>query len=405
MQENKDVIYTKFGWIDLSNLVKRNQSYNWNASVGKTIDFEYQGIKATLMIKEKVSQQYVKVDVDGYIKDKIIYVGQIKHNRLGDCVNVITSRFKYNSGDIVNNIQVLECVHDKNGHKYYHCKCLIDGYEWDLREDHLKNGHGCPVCVNKVVMKGVNDIATTNPEYIKYFIDVNDAYIHTASSNKYIKFKCPYCGDIKKHRIADITERGFSCMACGDSVSYPNKYMYNFLKQLFDSKEIQLEHKFDWSKFVPVSWNSEGKLMRYDVYIPMFNMIIENHGAQHYDKTGFNSKEPLWKIQENDKAKRQVAIDNDIYYYIEIDCRNSESNYIKNSIMNSELPNIFGFNESDIDWDECDKYASGSLLIKASEYWNSGTYNIKEIANQFGLHPDTIRRYIKKARSLNLIES
>ena len=108
-------------------------------------------------------------------------------------------------------------------------------------------------------------------------------------------------------------------------------------------------------------------------------------------------------IKENDRAKRQVAIDNGIYYYIEIDCRKSESEYIKNSIMNSELPNIFDFSEQDIDWNECDKYASGSLFMHTAEFWNAGVHDKKEIAKHLGLHHLTIYRYLKRANSLNLL--
>lgn len=405
--EKRDIRYTKFGWVDLSNLERHKKCYNWDASIGKTVDFEYQGIKATLKIKEKVSSQYVKIDVDGFVKNKIIYVGQIKHNRLGECVNVITARYKYNIGDIIGNLKLIGMSRQANdaSKKYYRCRCLLDGYEWDLREDHLKNGHGCPVCANKVALKGINDIATTNPESVKYFVDIQDAYTHTFQSNKSVKLKCPNCGFEKMYKLNDFSTRGFSCPQCGDKVSYGNKYMFNFLKQLFPISEIKSEHRFKWSLCVPTRFQPTGKAMQYDIYLPMFNMIIENHGVQHYKECGLSKFISLEDTQENDRRKRQAAIDNGIYYYIEIDCSQSKSAYIKNSIMNSELPNVFGFTENDIDWDECDKYASGSLLIESAKIWNTNIQNAEEIAKQFGMHHSTISRYLRKARSLDLLTS
>ena len=41
---------------------------------------------------------------------------------------------------------------------------------------------------------------------------------------------------------------------------------------------------------------------------------------------------------------------NGIDTYIELDCRFSECKWIKDSIMNSELPGIFNFTEKDVDW-------------------------------------------------------
>ena len=49
------------------------------------------------------------------------------------------------------------------------CKCKIDGYEWDALPSHLLNGSGCPVCSNRVIIHGINDVATTHPNFIIYF--------------------------------------------------------------------------------------------------------------------------------------------------------------------------------------------------------------------------------------------
>ncbi len=46
-------------------------------------------------------------------------------------------------------------------------KCLVDGYEWSAPIAKRHNGRKCPVCTNQVVMKGINDLSTTNPQLAK----------------------------------------------------------------------------------------------------------------------------------------------------------------------------------------------------------------------------------------------
>ena len=48
-------------------------------------------------------------------------------------------------------------------------KCNTCGYEWETTPNHRTNrrGTGCPVCANKIVVKGINDLATTHPDIAK----------------------------------------------------------------------------------------------------------------------------------------------------------------------------------------------------------------------------------------------
>ena len=403
---------TKYGWVDLSNLTTKGHGlYDWEASVGATVPFEYCGIQNVITIKKKISAQYVLIDIPNYVENRKIYVGQIKNNQLGACLNFVVSEFRYDTGDIIGNIKILDRYieypkNNKGGkHKYYHCKCLIDNYEWNLREDHLQNGVKCPVCNGNVAMRGVNDFATITPHLVKYFDNIEDAYNNCANSNKKFLLKCPRCGKTKYQALNNLQKNGFSCTYCSDGISYPNKFVRNFLSQILSIDSIKNEYVFEWSKSVPVSWNPNGKKMIYDIYLPEFNIIIENQGAQHYRNTAFSKKVSLEQIQENDQAKRRVAIENGILSsnYIELDCAISDKDYIKNSIMNSPLPSLLKFTINDIDWDKCDRYASGSVLIDTCDLWNSGIKSKTQIGNIMGLHPSTIDRYLKKAKTLNLL--
>ena len=150
MEEGTMIKQTDSGWVDLSNLVYFNtgKTVDWNKSVGKTVDFQYDDITATLTIAGKSDDvQYVYVDVPGYAQHYRIYVGQIRHGQLGGVVKKITSDFKYEVGDIVDGLLIIN-RHRKPGYKYYDYRCTIDQYEGTIREDHLVNRHGCPVCHN-----------------------------------------------------------------------------------------------------------------------------------------------------------------------------------------------------------------------------------------------------------------
>lgn len=398
---------TKNGWIDLSNLKTRGKSLDWEKSVGVTIPFQYDDVVSELYIKEKVSSQYVLIDIPGYVENVQIYVGQIKNNQLGALIGARRSDFRYDSGNVVGDIKILEAIYkpDKHDKKYYRCKCLIDGYEWELRESHILAGIGCPVCAGKAVMRGYNDIATERPDLIKYFRNVEDAYVYRTHSNKYIDFQCPHCGLIKKRQIQDVVCRGFSCSRCGDGKSYPNKFVFNVLLQLLGEDGFEDEYVFEWSKSVSVPWKPEGKKMVYDLYVPQYSMITENHGAQHYVARGFGTLADVDAIQQNDAEKRNLAFANGISTYIELDCRESSMDFIKHSIMTSELPTIIGFSENDVDWNLCDRYASGSLLVDSCRLWNAGEYDKKIIAKELNVHPSTVSKYLTKGRKLGLIAS
>lgn len=391
---------TRFGWVDLSNLCRKGNVFDWDQSVGKSIPFCYKDITSEIIITEKPHAQYVYIDIPGYITHHYIYVGQLKKGQLGQCLGIYD--YKYDIGDTIDNLIILDKFKrfEPHSHKYYRCQCSIDGYEWDLREEHIVNGVRCPVCQNILVMPGRNDIATTAPWMTPYFANPSDAKKYTAYSNKKVLFRCDRCGRQKEMLISDVARRGFSCSICSDGISYPNKFIYSLLSQL--GIVFQSEARFEWAAHVPVSWAPEGKRMIYDIYIPSHNIIIENQGMQHYESNGV--MEGVEQQIENDSAKRDVAIHNGVLTsnYIQLDCRYSTIEHIKRSVMKSNLPKLLNFIEDDIDWQQCAKFATSSMVFDAYKLHLSGV-SVEDIAQKMQLHRDTIRRYIRTAKQLNLV--
>jgi hypothetical protein len=152
--------------------------------------------------------------------------------------------------------------------------------------------------------------------------------------------------------------------------------------------EFEVQKKFDWS---------DNK--RYDFFVPSLNCIIETHGNQHYADVNFNSRgRSLEEEQENDSLKEKLAKDNGIEYYIVIDCRKSQIEYIKNNIENSILTKYFNINN--VEWFKCHESACKSFVRIACDLWESGIKSTKEIGIILKLTYPTVIRYLKQGASL-----
>jgi hypothetical protein len=173
---------------------------------------------------------------------------------------------------------------------------------------------------------------------------------------------------------------------CGDEIEVfvsKNGYYDSYEKLCF--VKIGKEHDVNDGKWQP--------------YGSKYNMIIETHGLQHYecvfDGTS-NKVRSFEQEQKNDLFKKQLAIDNKINYYIELNCSKSNKEFIYKSIIDSNILTIFQVNQSDIDIDMADKFATSNIVKQCAKLWENGA-RITEISNIFKIHHDTVRRYLRKA--------
>lgn len=241
------------------------------------------------------------------------------------------------------------------------------------------------------VVKGKNDLWTTAPDIAKLLLNPEHGYYLSKQSHKKDDFVCPFCGTISNRIVKSVTNYGFKCPVCSDGVSYPEKFVANLLKQL----NIDFRHdiSFEWS-------NSK----RYDFYIKDLSLIIETHGIQHYsdDKTFFNRNDSLEKERNNDIYKRELALKNGIEKYIELDCRYSDFDYIKNSIINSELNMLLYL--SNINWNSIEENCIKSKVTEVCDIYNSGIKNLSDIANIVNLHISTVTDYLKRCNKIGLCD-
>lgn len=282
--------------------------------------------------------------------------------------------------------------------KGYWFKCL-DNPE---HESELKNISSFTVGeVNHLVdCLQCKSIFITHSELICFLVNQEDAYKYSHGCGKRIPMRCPDCGYEKELVLRTLVRQGFGCPKCGDGVSYPNKFCFNFLediKNLNKIKDFETEKTFDWLKY---EFKNKIHKAFLDFYFE-FNdnkYVIEMDGYFHTkdnSMSGQTKEESLYIDNEKDRLCRE----NDIKI-LRIDSLKSEWQYIKNNIMNSELPSLLNFKETDINWMKCHEFACNSFVKVVCDLWNNGIKSTKEIAGKIKLHSATISRYLKKGTEL-----
>ena len=388
--------------MDLSTIPKRGKSYDWKNSIDCKCRFVYEDINGEVEIVEYNNTRHITIKYKDKIKE--IAMSSFLNGMIGGLLNVRTTDFKINIGtDFIGdkrNITIIDREYrsDKSGKslKWYKYKCNICTFDYGWHtEDHILKEIGCSCCSGHICVKGINDIATKHPELVKYFVNAEDSYNTTCHNRTEYLMKCPNCGNTKLLTTEKLSSRGYACEECGDGSSYGEKYLYSLLSQL--NINFIVEYNRTSSK-----WCNN---YRYDYYILSKNMIIEVHGLQHYQTSRKSSGKYRGFEEEhiNDLAKEKLAKENNIDNYIVIDARKSESEFIKNSILQSKLPELFDFNENDIDWNKCIEYTATSKVVEVCNYKNNhmelSTVKISEV---FKVHSCTIQKYLQRGAKLGI---
>lgn len=174
------------------------------------------------------------------------------------------------------------------------CKCLVCGNIWDATPNKLKAGRGCPQCkiandserLRKTQEKFCEDVYSRFPD-----IEIISQYI---SAKKPIKFRCKNCGLEQEVNNADkliIGERG--CSHC--RASKGERLISTFLSR----NNIQ----FETQKMFPQC--KDERPLRFDFFLPSYQLCIEYQGEQHYRPVDFTGHNPDTKIEKyNSLCKR-----------------------------------------------------------------------------------------------------
>jgi transposase len=261
------------------------------------------------------------------------------------------------------------------------------GHVWTTKAAYVYyRDFGCPYCSGNAILVGFNDLWTTAPQVSKLLTNPEDGYSISKYSGQKKNFTCPLCGKVQEKIIKNITRRGFQCSYCGDGISYPNKFGRAFLDQVVGDNYIP-EYICEWCK-----------PYKYDNYFCYNNKsyFLEMDGGFHYLENNM-SEMSLEERQNVDRIKEQLARDHNICL-IRIDCLESDSNYIANSILSSELNMLFDL--SKIDWQKCNIKAQKNLVKEACGLYMSGIKSTDEISKIIKVGRSTATRYLKTGAEL-----
>lgn len=139
--------------------------------------------------------------------------------------------------------------------KQFWWQCGKCGYEWKSSAAKRSIGHGCPVCSGRIVVPGINDLYTVNPQLAdEWDVDKNDiAPIEvTANSNRSIWWHCSKCGYNWKTSVSNRT-RGTGCPACAGKVATLEKSLAHLYPELAEQWASDLNGNKLPSEYLPGS--------------------------------------------------------------------------------------------------------------------------------------------------------
>lgn len=161
-----------------------------------------------------------------------------------------------------------------NKYAFWKCKC---GYKWSAKISNRYHGRGCPCCARKIVVPGINDLATTHPELAKEWdYDRNgelkpDMVLYGTA--KRVFWLCPeghsYSATINHRSGAN----GTRCPICnaGRQTSFAEQAFFYYIKKVFPDAI---------NRYTEIFSNS----MELDIYIPSIKLGIEYDGEAWHKK-------------------------------------------------------------------------------------------------------------------------
>lgn len=383
------------------------ECYDWLNSQNALIPFRYNdliGILEIVSVEKKGHGYNLTVNYEGRLSQ--IDSSSLISGHLGNCIGIYTSKFKYAPGERIydekRDLTILEVYRGTLAcspykHKMLTYRCNKCGHiNEHIREGAIVRGTGCPVCNGKIIKKGVNDIPSNEPWMIPYFPgSVKEAEQYTPSSGRHTRLICPYCGKLSDHTMAIATlyrTHSIGC-PCGDGISFPEKFLFNFFQSI---NVVEYTRQVSAKDF---AWCDR---YRYDGMFKKDEEVyfVEAHGLQHFEHTGYEgiASADLESTKENDRRKMLLAIENGILEknYIVLDCRKSTLTHIKKAILTSPLAAILGLNDLEIDWEAIFIKSLAPLQKKILDYAQKHpSASTKDIARLYGVHQSYPARLLK----------
>ena len=201
------------------------------------------------------------------------------------------------------------------------------GHEWQAIISSRHNGVGCPVCSNKAVLSGVNDLATCNPELAKEWNFAKNGDLLptmvTTNSGKKVWWVCSRGHEWQA--TVDHRTNGRGCPICltDRRSSYPEQAIFYYFSKAYPNtcNRYKLKGKYELDIFVP----EINVAIEYDgVFFHTSEKAINNEKRK--DSVCYNEKIFLIRIKE-DKSANRMYVECQNQYLLKI-IFNPERDYI-----------------------------------------------------------------------------
>ena len=224
-------------------------------------------------------------------------------------------------------------------------KCHKCGYEWQAKiSNRTILNRRCPCCSNRVVIAGINDLATTHPEIAKEWHPTKNKNLTpqniTHGNGKKVWWLCPLGHEYQATVLHRTQENGTACPVCnsGRQTSFAEQTVFYYVKKLYSDAINRYTANFLGQ-------------MELDIYIPSINYAIEYDGeAWHKGDENIKREIKKYKICKSKNIKlirlrENVNLYNDNIADIQI-CREKMYEYpiLENTIK--ELLKYINFNKA-----------------------------------------------------------
>ena len=252
--------------------------------------------------------------LEEYVKSKSKI--KVRHNKCGHEYEVTPNAFlkcskcpKCSRNSLKSNVQFKQDIFDLVGYEYLflepyinaitkikvrHNKC---GYEYEVAPYSFLRGNRCPKC-------GIKNMTKTAEQFLQEVFDLVgneytdlDEYKNNHTKIKVRHNKCGY----EYYVTPNAFLQGNRCPKCKNKMSKGEKRIINYLIKRKIS--FNYEHKFYNLKYI--------NPLRFDFYLPDYNLCIEYDGIQHFTPFDFSSKCPERKNQNLKELKRKDKLKND----------------------------------------------------------------------------------------------
>lgn len=180
-------------------------------------------------------------------------------------------------------------------------RCKICNHEWKASPDKLLIGRGCPICAR---LKIHNDRSWTQEQFEKELFKINPqikvlGQYYNARTK--ILVKCLNCGHEWETTPYPLLKKGVGCPSCVSSKGEMR------IKKFLDRHNIHNISSKSFSDCVHI------RALKFDFYLPEYNMCIEYDGKQHFQPVEyFGGMKNFQESQIRDQIKNEYCKTNNI---------------------------------------------------------------------------------------------